>query len=53
MKEYTCDVVIKFSYNIDLAENIEDYKEIIKESFLENHNIELMDSEIINIEENK
>lgn len=53
MKEYTCDVVIKFSCNNYNAENIGEYREIIKESFLENHNIELMDSEIINIEENK
>ena len=51
MKEYTCDVVLKFSINNFEAINIEEYKEKVKQSFSETHGLDVMDSEIINIEE--
>ena len=51
MKEYTCEVVVTFSINNFEANNIEEYKEKVKQSFLETHGLEVMDSEIINIEE--
>ena len=51
MKEYTCDVVLKFSCNNFDAANKEDYKNMVKNSFLEDYNLKIENSEIINIEE--
>ena len=51
MKEYTCDVVLKFSCNNFDAENKEDYKNMVKNSFLEDYNLKIENSEIINIKE--
>ena len=51
MKEYTCEIVLKFSCNNFEAKNKEEYKEKVKQSYKEEYNIEIVDSEIINIEE--
>ena len=53
MKEYTCDVVLKFSINNFEANNKEDYITKVKDSFKDEYNLDIVDFEIINIEENK
>lgn len=51
MKEFTCEVSLKFSGNLFEAENVDDYVEKVKEVFLAEYGIELWNDEIINIEE--
>jgi hypothetical protein len=51
LKEYTSNVVVTYSINCHEAENIEDYKEKLKLQYKEMYNINLMDSEIQDIEE--
>ena len=51
LKEYTSNVVITYSINCHEAENIEDYKKKLKLQYKETYNINLMDSEIQDIEE--
>ena len=50
LKEYTSNVVIVYSINCHEAENIEDYKEKLKLQYKEFYNIDLLDSEIQDIE---
>ena len=51
LKEYTSTVILRFEGNWHEADSPEDYVLRLKESFYENFNIELIDSEITNIEE--
>ena len=51
LKEYTSNVVVTYSINCHEAENIEDYKKKLKLQYKEMYNINLMDSEIQDIEE--
>jgi len=50
LKEYTSNVVVTYSINCHEAENIKDYKEKLKLQYKEMYNINLMDSEIQDIE---
>tara|TARA_R100001510_G_scaffold48047_1_gene45625 strand:- start:1088 stop:1264 length:177 start_codon:yes stop_codon:yes gene_type:complete len=50
LKEYTSNVVIVYSINCHEAENIEDYKKKVKLQYKEMHDIDLVDSEIQDIE---
>ena len=51
LKEYTSNVVIVYSMNNHDAKNIEDYKKKVKLQYKEMHDIDLVDSEIQDIEE--
>jgi len=53
MKEYTSNIVVTFSINNLQAESKEDYIEKIKDQFNEFYDIQLMDSEIQDIEESE
>ena len=51
MKEFTSNIVIKFSINNLEAESKTDYIEKLKDQFNELHGLELKDHEIQDIEE--
>ena len=51
LKEYTSNVVIAYSINCHEAENKEDYIQTLKLQYKELYDIDLMDSEIQDIEE--
>jgi len=51
MKEYYCEVSICFAGNNFEANNKKEYIDKVKESFKEEFNIDLVDSEISKIEE--
>jgi len=51
MKEYISTITIKFSLNCHEANSKEDYVDKIKAQFREQHEIDLMDDEITEIEE--
>ena len=53
MKEFTSNIVIKFSINNLEAESKTDYIEKLKEQFNELHGLELKDYEIQDIEEKR
>ena len=54
MKTFICDVKITFAGNEFEAENIEEYKQLVIESFEEEFpNIDITEDEIHNIEEIK
>jgi len=50
MKEFTSVIKIEFSDTRE-AENIKDYKELVKESFSQDYNLILKDKEITEIKE--
>ena len=50
MKEFTSVIKIVFS-DMREAENIKDYKELVKESFSQDYNLILKDKEITEIKE--
>ena len=49
-EEYKCDVIIHFEGNHIEAESKQDYVEKVKKDFRIQHNIDLDDSEIQNVE---
>ena len=51
MKEFTSVIKIEFSDTRE-AENIKDYKELVKESFSQDYNLILKDKEITEIKQN-
>ena len=50
-KEFTSIVTVEFAYNNRVAESKEEYIELLKEQYLEQHDIELEDHEITEIKE--
>ena len=53
IKQFTSVVTVEFAYNNRLANSQEEYIELLKQQYLEQHDIELEDHEITQIEEVK
>ena len=49
-KTFKSVIVVEFAYNFHEAESKEHYIDILKRQYLEQHDIELQDSEITEIE---
>ena len=50
-KQFTSVITVEFAYNNHEANSKEHYIDILKRQYLEEHNIELQDYEITQIEE--
>ena len=50
-KQFTSVITVEFAYNNHEADSREHYIDLLKRQFLEEHNIELQDYEITEIEE--
>ncbi len=53
IKQFTSVVTVEFAYNNRYASSKEEYIKLVKELYLERHDIELEDDEITQIEEIK
>ena len=52
-KQFTSVITVEFAYNNRVANSKEEYIELLKQQYLEQHDIELEDHEITQIEEIK
>ena len=52
-KQFTSVITVEFAYNNRVANSKEEYIELLKQQYLEQHNIQLQDYEINYIEEIK
>ena len=50
-KQFTSVITVEFAYNNRVANSKEEYIELLKQQYLEQHDIELEDHEITQIEE--
>ena len=50
-KQFTSVVTVEFAYNNRFANSKEEYIKLVKEMYLERHDIELEDNEITEIKE--
>ena len=50
-KQYTSIITVEFAYNNRVANSKEEYIELLKQQYLEQHDIELEDHEITEIKE--
>ena len=53
IKQFTSVITVEFAYNNRYASSKEEYIKLVKELYLERHDIELEDDEITQIEEVK
>lgn len=53
MKEYTCNITLRYGGNNHEATSVEDYKKKVKEQFYQEMGIKLDDSEISDVQESQ
>ena len=51
VKQFTSVITVEFAYNNRVANSKEEYIELLKQQYLEQHDIELEDHEITEIKE--